>query len=378
MMTKRILAIGHSFVLAQNRDVMRAVHESGEVEVTLLAPRFFHGDLRDLDIEKEPEGSTMEVIPIDCYWTERIHFFTYNLFQIQRLLKRNRYDAVYLWEEPYIVSGFSLAQLFHQYKVPYFFYCSQNIFKKYPWPFSYFERLALQKASGAFACGVGVRRVLEAKGFPTTQVLPLFVSLERFRPFTNDEKRQGLRQLGLAAPLTVGFMGRLVEEKGVGLFQNVAEHLLANHSCNIIVIGSGPLKSSLEKWASDKSNVRLLELRHHEVPSILPLLDILLCPSQTLPNWKEQFGRMIVEAFAAGVAVVGSDSGEIPHVIGEAGLVVPEAELERWTQAVDTLVVDTQQRSVLIQKGLIQAQTFSVKTVAGDLLKSVRSALKWD
>ena len=49
-------------------------------------------------------------------------------------------------------------------------------------------------------------------------------------------------------------------------------------------------------------------------------------PSRTRPNWKEQFGRVIIEAMACGVPVIGSDSGEIPHVIGDAGLVFSEGD----------------------------------------------------
>ena len=54
--------------------------------------------------------------------------------------------------------------------------------------------------------------------------------------------------------------------------------------------------------------------------------DVLVGPSLTTPRWKEQFGRMLVEAMACGVPVIGSDSGEIPHVIGDAGIVVPEGD----------------------------------------------------
>jgi glycosyltransferase involved in cell wall biosynthesis len=50
-------------------------------------------------------------------------------------------------------------------------------------------------------------------------------------------------------------------------------------------------------------------------------------PSRTRPNWKEQFGRALVEAMACEVPVVGSDSGEIPNVIGDAGLVFPEGDV---------------------------------------------------
>ena len=60
------------------------------------------------------------------------------------------------------------------------------------------------------------------------------------------------------------------------------------------------------------------------MPAYLGQLDVLAVPSRTLPNWKEQFGRVLIEAMACEVAVVGSDSGEIPNVIGSAGLVFPE------------------------------------------------------
>ena len=50
-------------------------------------------------------------------------------------------------------------------------------------------------------------------------------------------------------------------------------------------------------------------------------LHALVLPSRTTPRWKEQFGRVLIEAMACGVPPVGSDSGEIPHVIDDAGLV---------------------------------------------------------
>ena len=57
-------------------------------------------------------------------------------------------------------------------------------------------------------------------------------------------------------------------------------------------------------------------------------LDVLVLPSRTTPTWKEQFGRVIVEALWCGVPVVGSDSGEIPWLIGltGGGLMFPEGD----------------------------------------------------
>jgi glycosyltransferase involved in cell wall biosynthesis len=63
------------------------------------------------------------------------------------------------------------------------------------------------------------------------------------------------------------------------------------------------------------------------MPAYYGQLDVLVVPSRALPNWKEQFGRVLVEAMACGVPVIGSDSGEIPNVIADAGLVFPENDV---------------------------------------------------
>jgi glycosyltransferase involved in cell wall biosynthesis len=73
------------------------------------------------------------------------------------------------------------------------------------------------------------------------------------------------------------------------------------------------------------------------MPAHLRRLHALVLPSLTRPNWKEQFGRVLIEAMACGVPVVGSDSGEIPNVIGEAGLVFPEGDAEALRAALARL-----------------------------------------
>ena len=69
-------------------------------------------------------------------------------------------------------------------------------------------------------------------------------------------------------------------------------------------------------------------------------MDVLCAPSQTTARWREQFGRMLIEAMACGVPVVASRSGEIPHVVGDAGLLVDEADVAAWTAALDRLLAD--------------------------------------
>jgi len=80
-------------------------------------------------------------------------------------------------------------------------------------------------------------------------------------------------------------------------------------------------------------------------------LDALVLPSRTRPNWKEQFGRVLVEAMACGVPVIGSDSGEIPHVIGDAGLIFPEEQVEILRAHLARLLGDPGLRADLAQRG---------------------------
>jgi glycosyltransferase involved in cell wall biosynthesis len=75
-------------------------------------------------------------------------------------------------------------------------------------------------------------------------------------------------------------------------------------------------------------------------------------PSLTTPRWKEQFGRVLIEAMACGVPVVGSDSGEIPQVVGDAGLIFPEGDAAGLAAALQRLCDAADLRKKFIDKGL--------------------------
>jgi glycosyltransferase involved in cell wall biosynthesis len=105
-------------------------------------------------------------------------------------------------------------------------------------------------------------------------------------------------------------------------------------------------------------------VKHDEVPRYLAVMDMLLAPSQTTGHWREQFGRMIVEAFASGVPVIGSDSGEIPFLIGDAGSIVPEGDAAAWARVIWDLLQDPQARRLFAARGLERVRQYSCATVA--------------
>jgi glycosyltransferase involved in cell wall biosynthesis len=85
-------------------------------------------------------------------------------------------------------------------------------------------------------------------------------------------------------------------------------------------------------------------------------MDILCAPSQTTGHWREQFGRMLVEGFACGLAVIGSSSGEIPHVVCDAGIILPEDDAPAWTGAIANLLDNAPLRRDLGAGGLNRAR----------------------
>src|SRR6185503_902639 len=144
------------------------------------------------------------------------------------------------------------------------------------------------------------------------------VDLTQFKPDPAARARIRHESGWAAHDAVVGFVGRFVEEKGIRLLTAALDRVRA--PWRALFIGGGPLEGELNEWARPHGHrVRIVRSAHTEVAWYLNAMDLLCAPSQTTPRWREQFGRMLIEAFACGVPVVGSDSGESPHVSADAG-----------------------------------------------------------
>src|ERR1700681_4173769 len=94
-------------------------------------------------------------------------------------------------------------------------------------------------------------------------------------------------------------------------------------------------------------------------------MESLCAPSHRAPGWGEQFGKILIEAFACGVPVIASDSGEIPYVVGDAGLIVAERDTAAWTRAIHRLFADPWLRDDLSARGRRRAvSTYDWSVVA--------------
>jgi glycosyltransferase involved in cell wall biosynthesis len=362
----RVLTIGHSYVVGLNQRVPGAVAIDPRIDLTLAAPSYHHGDLRRLFLEKRTDPH-YRIVALDTRLTVRNHVFWYDHRALTHLVRDGEFDVVHAWEEPYSYAGYQIARALGNTDARFVFRTAQSMSKRYIWPFSRFERVTTRRADAWVAGGQLVYDTMVSRGFPAKagRVISLGVDTQVFKPIPSQERDEVRTTLGLKAPI-VGFLGRLVEAKGLDLLMSALESV--SEPWSLLALGSGPYGEKLEAWAarrgwSDRVLVKLVS--HDEVPRYLASIDLLAAPSQTTAHWKEQFGRMIVEAFACGVPVVGSDSGEIPFVIADAGITVGEQDIDGWAETLTRLLSDDALRKELGVRGRERATTvFDTQAVA--------------
>src|SRR2546428_13833350 len=104
MPVRRLLTVGPSYVLAVNRRLADEIARAGagRWEVTAVAPRFFHGDLRDLHIETSPNGAAT-LVPVPAHLTRSPHLFFFGRGLGEVL--QARCDLIHVWQEPYVLAG---------------------------------------------------------------------------------------------------------------------------------------------------------------------------------------------------------------------------------------------------------------------------------
>jgi len=373
-----LVSVSHSYVVTLNRRLANEMARvgAGQWEVTAVAPRFFHGDLSPIQLQREP-GEASQVEAVRALFSRSAHVFVYGP-ELREKLARG-VDLVHAWEEPYVFAGAEVALLAPR-RVPLVFSTAQNLFKNYPPPFAQLERWVVRRSAGWIAFGETVKQnLLTRPGYAErpARYIPMGVDVELFQP----DRAAGadfLRELGWEeqGPPVVGYLGRFVPEKGVELLKRVLERLTT--PWRALFVGGGRLEPSLREWGQRQGDrVRVITgVPHARVPKALNAMDVLCAPSQTMPRWKEQFGRMLAEGFACGVPVLTSDSGEIPHTAGDAGRVLPEADVAAWTTALAELLESPDRRRELSERGRERAVTrFSWPVVAREHLSFFESVL---
>lgn len=341
----RVLIVSHTYVAPINHAKLEAL--AALVPLAVVIPDRWRDVL--FQFGGEVGGSSTYVayqLPIRL--DGRIMLHTYRLRDLGRIVARERPDLVYVEEEPGSLVLAEFAWLKRRYGFRLVFFTWENIVQRAGLPG--LARLNLGACDGAIAGNREAAEVLAQRGFrgPTIVIPQLGLDPLLFRPCDASELRRSCGLKGLA----VGYIGRLVEEKGL---ITLLEAVSGLEGVDLLLVGDGPLRSEIVGQIPGRGLTGRVHwagtVPHEQIVPYLNALDALVLPSRTTPTWKEQFGHVLIEAMACGVPVIGSDSGAIPEVVGDAGLIFPEGDAESLRAAIRTLQADPLRRQALAQAG---------------------------
>jgi glycosyltransferase involved in cell wall biosynthesis len=348
-----ILVVSHSCALALNRQIYAEIRRRTGWRITVVVPAHWKDEFGNQIDQPYCEGLDDAVqIPVFLNGNIILHYYRKSF---RRYLADLRPDLIYVNHEAYALATAQVCWAnLRSINVPFGIYSCQNIKKNYPPPFSWTERMVYNNSQFALPITAEVGDVLRAKGFRGRSIfcaLPL--DPEKYHPHLRVTPPSGLQR---GDETVFGFVGRLIEAKGLRTLA-LALGKIRELPWRLVVIGTGEFQKEFETLlvhGGVRDRVHMAGyVPHAETPHWLAAMDVLVLPSETQPNWKEQFGRVIPEALACGTAVVGSDSGEIPNLIRQSGggLVFRERDPEALAGALRMMVTEPQKREEWASRG---------------------------
>jgi len=349
----RVLMVTKALVVGTYQRKAEELARLPGVELTVAVPPFWLQDGHRMALERSyTAGYDLVTLPMALNGHYHTHFYR----GLGALIDRVRPEVLHNDEEHYNVATFQGMRLAVRRDIPSLFFAWQNIPRSYPPPFSLLERYNLRHAAYAIAGNRDAATIIREKGYRgRIAVIPQFgVDPAIFAP--GERATEGTGTEGTGGSFVIGFVcgpGRLTPAKGLHVLLEALAGLA--EAWELRVVGTGESRADCEQLARRigiAGKVEFLGVRPSgAMPELMRGLDLLVGPSLTTPSWKEQFGRMFVEAMACGVPVIGSDSGEIPNVIGDAGVVVPESDSRALRVAVERLRDNPEERRRLAAVG---------------------------
>src|SRR5438270_475838 len=330
---RRVLVLSHTYLQPAHRGKLRALAARG-LEVTVAIPQRWREPWfgRPIDVAWERQGG-LEVFPLPARGMGQkgvLEKAKYARRALRALLRDRRPDLVQIEEEPTTHAARQVLAAARRLAIPVVLFTHQNVDPDLGWWARWKHRRMLRRLTGLVAASdlAGTLARLDAPNLPIA-VIPQLGALAPHEP-------QHVPHEGLA----IGFIGRLVRNKGVdNLLQALA--LQRGLKWRLTIVGDGPERERLETLASALRLAARIRwtggLPAEQIASLWPALDVLVMPLNASNEWREANGQILMEAMANEVAVLGTDSGVIPELIADAGLVVPAGDGQAMASALERL-----------------------------------------
>lgn len=359
----RVVSIAHSAVKrAGGRQRYLPLLGDRDLDMHLVVPKQWREFGRVLDAEGENDPRmNLHILPIMIPDAGPMNWYLHFYPGLWRLLKQTRPNVLHLWEEPWSLVALQAALL--KSNAALVLEVDQNILRTLPPPFESIRRFVLNRTAHVLARSADAEMVVRARGYKgPVSFIGYGVDRDRFQPGPAAEK-------GAGAPLKIGYVGRVVIEKGLDDALDALAQTQAAHSLSIL--GEGPHQPTLQARAEQSGLSSRISFTGwgapDEVASFLRGVDVVILLTRTMPRVKEQFGRVIIEAQSCGVPVIGSTCGAIPDVVGEGGWIIPESDPASLARLLDEIGRDPALLEAKREAAIKNAARFSYEAVASVL-----------
>lgn len=368
---KRVLIIGHTYVTPINRSKFKFMAEDERFEFLIVVPKKWKGKAT---IHDNSVGVNIAYVDIWFSW----HIATYIIPKLNKLIKDFKPHFIYCEQEPICLISFQAAILSKH--IPITFFSWENIYRRdilYRL-FSFNIYFCLRKSKFIVAGSKETAVVLRKRGYKRgIYITPLLgVNEDLFKP----QKKKSYKNFFCNAHFKIGFVGRFVDVKDVKTLLQGVSLLDEQMDWHLYLIGDGPLEDEYKKLINGlEINEKVTffgTIPHDKVPQYISELDVLVLPSKSIPKNKEQFGHVLIEAMACGIPVIGSSSGEIPNVIGEAGLIFKEGDPKELSEKLLLLYNNCSLRNQLKNSGKQRInKLYTDKRIAANMIALVEIGL---
>ncbi len=354
----RVLVIGHAYSAVYNRKdkLVRLAHNPNLERLGLIVPNKWHDRMMKLDRtwKNEDFDQAYDVFAVPTLFTGSQRLHLYLPIHLYKAIRDFRPDIIHMEQEPHDWVSAQVCLLnryvFHKKLI---LFTWENLDRSTNLVTRFLRKFVLSTVDHMIAGNTAAGELVRHQGYDRElAVLPQFgVDAERFRPMNVADLRGTLE---LNDTSVYGFIGRYTREKGIHTLIDAFEKLSAQNLPNAVLM----LVSSMvpPPWLQEKviqfgKRIRIIDsIPHEDLPRYINLFDTLILPSEESDIWKEQFGRVMIEAMACGVPVIGSSSGAIPEVIGEYGFVFPEKDSTALTLTMQRVLTDTNSMNRLKQR----------------------------
>ncbi|MFC1531998.1 glycosyltransferase family 4 protein [Thermodesulfobacteriota bacterium] len=359
----RLLLVYHGAVLESSRKIFEALAAFKNIRLRVLGPRKGYNPMRNLILEiASPYRAQYDLVSGSVYKATRDFSGPY-LTGLLREILLFRPHVIHIFNEAYSNVNIQALLYKHIFRPSAKCYCLgvENIISRTTQNFRQkLVRTFVHRFCNGVACwSMSAKNALIMAGFPREKLKVTYwgIPLDQSKKSCNKSLKE---KLGISNKFVVGYCGRFEKEKGLLTLLLALKRLPENY--HFLSIGDGSWRDSF----FEKANEFGLATRIHwigripdqDVHDYMKAMDVLILPSETTTKWKEQFGRVLPEAMSCGLPIIGSDSGAIPEIVGNAGLIFPEGNSLLLTDAIRKLSSDSRLHNELGKLGIERVTKF--------------------